>query len=112
MSAPEWKVHVTVRGDDAGDYKHATFEAAKQMADERNAKFGVLGCHYRIVAPANECTSCGKPGIHIRTRYFKDENAEVWECETVGCPNHGLIWHTASARALPSHSVTVPSVSP
>lgn len=94
MSATPWKVHVTVCGANAGDYEHATFAEAKKMADERNAKFGVLGCHYKIIPPSNECRCCGQSGTYVRTRYFQDSAADVWECRTVGCEHHNLIWHT------------------
>jgi len=93
-SAQSWKVHVTVCGTNAGDYECATFEEAKKMSDERNAKWSVLGCHYRLIAPANECPHCGKPGEYIRTRQFETENADVWECVTLGCVNHRLLFHT------------------
>lgn len=98
-SALPWKVNVTVRGAPAGVYEHQTFAEAKKMADERSAKFGILGCHYRLIAPANECRCCGRPGAYVRTRYFATSSAEVWECTTEGCENRGLIWHTDSPNA-------------
>jgi hypothetical protein len=97
-SVAPWKVHVTVCGANAGDYEHPNFAEAKAMVDERNAKFGVLGCHYRLIAPANECRCCGKSGVYVRTRYFEDSESDVWECTTEGCENHGLIWHTDRPR--------------
>jgi hypothetical protein len=96
-----WKVRVTVCGAPAGSYDHDTFEQAKQMADDREAKFGVLGCHYQLIPPANECQCCGKPGVYVRTRYFDDENADVWECATEGCRNFNLIWHAPSPKESP-----------
>lgn len=93
-----WRVRVTVRGDFAGDYEHETFERARQMADSREAKFGVLGCRYEVIAPKNECRRCGKPGDYVRTRHFETATADVWECRTEGCANHGLIWHTDNPK--------------
>lgn len=89
-----WRVRVNVCGANAGDYEHDTFGQAKQMAEQRTAKFGVLGCRYEIIAPKNECRHCGNPGAYVRTRYFDTATADVWECKTEGCENRGLIWHT------------------
>lgn len=61
-SALSWKVRVVVCGTHAGDYEHPTYEAARADADERKKKYGVLGCHYRVIAPAGNlwCAMCGQ----------------------------------------------------
>jgi hypothetical protein len=61
-SAQSWKVRVVVCGTHAGDYEHTTYEAARADADEREKKYGVLGCHYRVIAPAGNlwCAMCGQ----------------------------------------------------
>lgn len=44
---------------------------------------------------AARCPKCAAAGRYIRTRFFDTEAADVWECETAGCENHGLIWHVS-----------------
>jgi hypothetical protein len=44
------------------------------------------------------CRKCGKPGVYVRTRYFENCSSDVWECQTAGCENHNLIWHTDTPR--------------
>lgn len=62
------------------------------------------GCYYEACGfitepPATRfCRKCGKPGVYVRTRYFENSSADVWECQTVGCENHNLIWHTNTPR--------------
>ena len=60
-SASSWKVRVVVCGTHAGDYEHPNYKAARADADEREKKYGVLGCHYRVLPPAGNlwCAMCG-----------------------------------------------------
>lgn len=53
----------------------------------------------RPVGPADSsaeaCPRCGFPGLWVRTRYFKNEAADVWECRCPKCVSFGLLWHVS-----------------
>jgi hypothetical protein len=47
----QWRVHVTIYGNDAGYYTYATKQEAEQDIAERSNSIGRLGFHYKLIPP-------------------------------------------------------------
>jgi hypothetical protein len=52
-----------------------------------------------VAEPSSTCPKCNGVGRHVRVRYFEDEDADVWECQSPLCTSFGLLWHTSRPKS-------------